>query len=68
MKRPVQRAFVIVAAVLVARGALGAGAGYYVKKGTWQETLQASREALVEYLSKPDALKVAVGPRYGPWF
>jgi len=49
--------------------ARGADPEYYVRKGTWQDTLQASREALTVYLSKPGpkALSAAV-PQYGPWF
>ncbi len=41
---------------------------YYIKKGTWQETMQASREALVEHLKKPGTPKVAAKPQFGPWY
>ena len=39
------RVFVVLVGVLVATNAFGKDPEYYVKKGTWQETLQASREA-----------------------
>ncbi|MBT3198575.1 MAG: hypothetical protein HN350_01545, partial [Phycisphaerales bacterium] len=41
---------------------------YYVKKGSWQETMQASREALVEHLNKPGKPKTPVKPQLGPWY
>ena len=42
---------------------------YYVRKGTWQETLQASREALSTELAKPAKSKgVTSVPRMGTWF
>ncbi|MHC4248896.1 MAG: HzsA-related protein [Planctomycetota bacterium] len=68
MEESVHRAVVVVAAVFIAGSVLGADPGYYVKRGTWQETLQASREALVEHLSKPGAKTVTGIPQYGPWF
>ena len=66
-----RRTCAICAVVVAAWGAvnaLGADPEYYVKKGTWQETLQASREALVVHLSKPGSKKAAGIPQYGPWF
>ena len=41
---------------------------YYVKKGSWQETMQASREALVVHLNKPGKPKVPTKPQFGPWY
>ena len=41
---------------------------YYVKKATWQETMQASREALVVHLNKPGKPKVPTKPQFGPWY
>jgi formylglycine-generating enzyme required for sulfatase activity len=41
---------------------------YYVKKASWQETMQASREALVTHLSKPGKPKAPVKPQLGPWY
>ncbi len=41
---------------------------YYFGKGTWQETMQASREALVVHLNKPGTPKVPAKPQLGPWF
>ena len=35
---------------------------YYVKKDTWQETMQASREALVVHLAKPNEPKLPAKP------
>jgi len=44
------------------------GPEYYVKKGTWQETMQASREALVVHLNKPGKPQVPTKPQFGPWY
>ncbi|MDP6544977.1 MAG: SUMF1/EgtB/PvdO family nonheme iron enzyme [Phycisphaerae bacterium] len=41
---------------------------YYVKKATWQETVQASREALIVHLNKPGKPKAPVKPMFGPWY
>ena len=61
--------FAVVAAALVTGTVMGADPEYYVKRATWQETLQASREALVEHLSKPGADTTATAaPQYGPWY
>ena len=70
------RPAVCVAVVSVLLISISAGRGtanaedpeYYVKKGTWQETMQASREALVVHLKKPGAPKVPAKPQFGPWF
>jgi len=58
----------VLVAVWMAGNAFGEDPEYYAKKGTWPETLQASREALVEHLSKPGAKAVTWVPQYGPWF
>ena len=58
----------VLAALLTAMNAFGKDPEYYVKKGTWQETLQASREALRVHLSKPGPKKAPGIPQYGPWF
>ena len=47
-------------------GAVAADPAYYVRKGTWQETMQASREALVTHeqvLAKKDELAGANEPK-----
>jgi len=49
-------------------GANAADPEYYVKKGTWQETMQASREALAVHLNKPGKPKVPAKPQFGPWY
>ncbi len=59
---------VLAATVWLAAEAAGEDPEYYAKKGTWQETMQASREALAEHLSKPGAKEVTGLPEYGPWF
>ena len=42
---------------------------YYLRKSTWQETLQASREALNVELAKQAAAKgPGAAPQMGPWF
>ena len=61
-------AHAVLVAVWMAGNAFGEAPEYYAKKGTWQETLQASREALVEHLSRPGAKAVTGVPQYGPWF
>ncbi|MDP7288733.1 MAG: hypothetical protein QGH94_12145, partial [Phycisphaerae bacterium] len=48
--------------------AQGADPEYYVKKATWQDTVQASREALVEHLNKPGKPKAPAKPMFGPWY
>ncbi|MHC4253704.1 MAG: TolB family protein, partial [Planctomycetota bacterium] len=62
------RASAVLVAVWIAGNAFGEDPEYYVKRGTWQETLQASREALLVHLSKPGPKKAPGIPRYGPWF
>ena len=64
---------VVLSVLLIATAADGANAAaqdpeYYVKKGTWQETMQASREALVVHLNKPGKPKVPTKPQLGPWY
>jgi formylglycine-generating enzyme required for sulfatase activity len=60
------------AGLLVAAHAGGADPAYYVRKGTWQETMQACREAMMkEGGEKPKASPAAAGPtgvRLGPWY
>ncbi|MDP6526298.1 MAG: SUMF1/EgtB/PvdO family nonheme iron enzyme [Kiritimatiellia bacterium] len=68
MKRSIHKALTVVAAMFIAGSALGEDPAYYVKKGTWQESLQVSREALAVHLSKPGPKKPAGIPQYGPWF
>ncbi len=60
----------VLALVWVVANASGADPEYYVRKGTWQETMQSSREALTIHLSKPGPKKTAAAavPQYGPWF
>jgi len=59
----------MLAVLWVAVNASGADPEYYVRKGTWQESMQASREALTVHLSKPGPKKMtAAVPQYGPWF
>ncbi|MBW8016703.1 MAG: SUMF1/EgtB/PvdO family nonheme iron enzyme [Planctomycetes bacterium] len=41
---------------------------YYIRKGSWQESMQASREALVVHLNKPSKPKTAAKPQFGTWF
>ncbi|MDP6637517.1 MAG: SUMF1/EgtB/PvdO family nonheme iron enzyme [Phycisphaerae bacterium] len=55
----------LAATLTVARGA---DPEYYVKKATWQDTVQASREALVDHLNKPGKPKVAAKPQLGSWY
>ena len=43
------RVLIAIAGVFIATSAFGKDPEYYVKKGTWQETLQASREAVLGY-------------------
>lgn len=62
------RRSVILAALLPAATVFGEDPAYYLRKATWQETLQVSREALREYLGKPEAGKAVETPHYGPWF
>ncbi len=59
---------VVLAVAWGAANAWGGDPAYYTRKGTWQETMQASREALVEHLRKPGAKEATGLPRYGPWF
>ncbi|MHC4202480.1 MAG: TolB family protein, partial [Planctomycetota bacterium] len=62
------RAHAVLVAVWLAGNAFGGDPEYYVRKGTWQETMQASREALVEHLHKPGAKTIPGVPQYGSWF
>jgi formylglycine-generating enzyme required for sulfatase activity len=48
--------------------AQGADPEYYAKKATWQETVQASREALVDHLNKPGKPTAPAKPMFGPWY
>jgi hypothetical protein len=66
--KAVYRVPLALAVLLMAMNALGNDPEYYVKKCTWQETLQASHESLRVYLSKHGPKKVTGLPRYGPWF
>jgi len=62
---------VVLSVLLIATTETGRAAKdpeYYVKKGTWQETMQASREALVVHLNKPGKPKVPAKPQFGPWY
>ena len=59
----------LIAATLISSSiANAADPEYYVKKATWQETIQASREALVVHLNKPGKPKVPTKPQFGPWY
>ena len=64
----INRAALVFAMLVIATSAFGEDPEYYVKKDTWQETLQASREAVLVYLSNPATMKEVVEPEYGPWF
>jgi hypothetical protein len=41
---------------------------YYIRKGSWQETIQTSREALVVHLNRPEEPERVVKPQLGPWY
>ena len=68
MNETIHRVFAVTAAICIAGSAFGADPEYYVKKGTWQETLQASREALIEHLRKPGKRKVLPKLHFGAWY
>jgi len=55
-------------AAIQAPGAAADDPEYYVRKGTWQETMQASREAMVEHLNKPGKPTLPAKPVFGPWY
>ena len=65
---------VVLSVLIIAATPLGSAAAsagdpeYYVKKATWQETMQASREALVLHLNKPGKPKAPAKPQFGPWY
>jgi len=59
----------LIAATLISSSiANAADPEYYVKKATWQETIQASREVLVVHLNKPGKPKAPAKPMFGPWY
>jgi len=67
MKRTYKLSAVLVV-VWMASNVFGTDPEYYVKKGTWQASMQASREALVVHLNKPGKPKLSARPQFGPWY
>jgi len=68
MKRAAFLILVTAAVTVCSRNAFCKDPEYYIRKGSWQETMQASHEALVDHLNKPDQLETAVQPQLGAWF
>ena len=63
---------VLAALVALAAPVLGADPAYYVRKGTWQETMQASREAMMKQAAEVAAatrvpVAAATSVQLGPW-
>ncbi|MHC4659199.1 MAG: hypothetical protein ACYS83_08490, partial [Planctomycetota bacterium] len=62
----------LLALLSVCSAALGADPAYYVKKGTWQETMRSSRKALgrfeVQEVSQRVGRLKELGIELGPWY
>jgi len=60
------------AVILVSCSALPADPAYYVTKGTWQETMRASQEALTEFEAQEASGQAGrlkrLGVELGPWY
>ncbi|HUT31047.1 MAG TPA: beta-L-arabinofuranosidase domain-containing protein [Sedimentisphaerales bacterium] len=62
----------VLGVILMCSAALAGDPEYYVKKGTWQETMRASRQALIEFEAKEAGEQAArikeLGLEAGPWY
>ncbi|HUW17879.1 MAG TPA: beta-L-arabinofuranosidase domain-containing protein [Sedimentisphaerales bacterium] len=63
---------ILLRTILACSAAEAADPPYYVKKNTWQESMRASRQALVEFeaqeLSEQTARLKELGIQLGPWY
>lgn len=66
MKKSTTLLVLALAATACGDSAFGEDPAYYRKKETWQETMQASCEALAEHLNRPGEAKET--PHLGPWY
>jgi formylglycine-generating enzyme required for sulfatase activity len=67
MKNTVITPLLVVVLFLCSNDAFCKDPEYYIKKGSWQETMQTSREALLEHLIKLDMAKAETMPVFGSW-